>query len=324
MAEITYRESIAVGLTQEMARDESVVLIGEDVGASGGVFKATAGLFERFGPRRVRDTPICEQAILGAAMGAAMTGLRPVAEIMFGDFLSVCHDLVANQIAKVRYMTAGQVSVPLVVRFGNGGGLHFGAQHSQSVESWLMAVPGLKVVVPSTPADVIGLMAAAVRDPDPVMVCEEKALYPLKGEIPEGEHVDELGSAVLRREGSDATIVAIGTMVHRALAAAEELAREGVAVEVVDLRSLVPLDVTTVAQSVARTARLFTVEENPRLCGWGAELASIIGEECFSDLDGPIRRITTPHVPLPAADSLEDAAIPSASRVAEAVRRGLG
>ncbi|MGD0985566.1 MAG: alpha-ketoacid dehydrogenase subunit beta [Acidimicrobiales bacterium] len=324
MAEITYREAIAAGLTQEMARDESVVLIGEDVGVSGGVFKATAGLFERFGPRRVRDTPICEQAILGAAMGAAMTGLRPVAEIMFGDFLSVCHDLAANQIAKIRYMTAGQVSVPLVVRFGNGGGLHFGAQHSQSVESWLMAVPGLKVVVPSTPADVIGLMAAAVRDPDPVMVCEEKALYPLKGEIPECEHVDELGSAVLRREGSDATIVAIGTMVHRALAAAEELEREGVEVEVVDLRSLVPLDVTTVAESVAKTARLFTVEENPRLCGWGAELASIIGEECFNDLDAPIRRITTPHVPLPAADSLEDAAIPSAARVAEVVRRGLG
>jgi pyruvate dehydrogenase E1 component beta subunit len=187
-----------------------------------------------------------------------------------------------------------------------------------------MAVPGLKVVVPSTPADVIGLMAAAVRDPDPVMVCEEKALYPLKGEIPECEHVDELGSAVLRREGSDATIVAIGTMVHRALAAAEELEREGVEVEVVDLRSLVPLDVTTVAESVAKTARLFTVEENPRLCGWGAELASIIGEECFNDLDAPIRRITTPHVPLPAAYSLEDAAIPSAARVAEVVRRGLG
>jgi pyruvate dehydrogenase E1 component beta subunit len=324
MAEMTYREAIAAGLTQEMARDDSVVLIGEDVGASGGVFKATAGLFERFGPRRVRDTPICEQAILGAAMGAAMTGLRPVAEIMFGDFLSVCHDLVANQIAKIRYMTAGQVSVPLVVRFGNGGGLHFGAQHSQSVEGWLMAVPGLKVVVPSTPADVIGLTAAAVRDPDPVMICEEKALYPMKGQVPDGEHVDKLGSAVLRREGHDATIVALGTMVHRALAAAEELASEGIEVEVVDLRSLVPLDVTTVAESVERTARMFTVEENPRLCGWGAELASIIGEECFNYLDAPIRRITTPHVPLPAADSLEDAAIPSAARVADAVRRGLG
>ena len=321
---MTYREAIIAGLTQEMARDDSVVMLGEDIGAAGGAFKVTAGLFERFGPRRVRDTPISEQAILGAALGAAMTGLRPVAEIIFSDFLSVCHDLAVNQIAKIRYMTAGQVSVPLVVRFGNGGGMRFGAQHSQSIANWLMAVPGLKVVVPATPVDVIGLMAAAIRDPDPVMFLEEKALYPMKGEVPDGEHVDELGSAVIRREGRDATVVALGTMVHRALTAAEELAREGIDVEVVDLRSLVPLDVTTVAQSVAKTARLYTVEENPRLCGWGAELASIIGEECFNDLDAPIRRITTPHVPLPAADSLEDATIPSAARVADAVRRGLG
>ena len=321
---MTYREAVAAGLAQEMARDPSVVLIGEDVGAAGGVFKATAGLLEKFGARRVKDTPISEQAIIGAAMGAAMTGLRPVAELMFADFVSVCHDLVANQVAKARYMTNGQVSLPLVVRFGNGGGLRFGAQHSQSVESWLMAVPGLKVVVPSTPADVVGLLAAAVRDDDPVMFLEEKALYPTSGEVPEGEHVDELGTARVRRPGKDCSVIALGTMADRALAAAEQLQAEGIDCEVIDLRSLVPLDMTTVAASVAKTGRVFTVEENPRLCGWGAEVASIICEECFYDLDAPVRRITTPHVPLPAADSLEDAAIPSAERVAAAIRQGLG
>jgi len=321
---VTYREAVALGLAQEMGRDPTVVLIGEDVAAAGGVFKATAGLLERFGPERVRDTPISEQAILGAAMGAAMTGLRPVAELMFADFLSVAHDIVANQVAKARYMTNGQLSVPLVVRFGNGAGLRFGAQHSQSVESWLMAVPGLKVVVPSTPADVVGLLAAAVRDDDPVMFLEEKALYPMNGEVPSGEHVDQLGVARVRRHGKDATIVSLGTMVHRSLEAAAQLATEGVECEVVDLRSLVPLDVTTVAASVTKTGRMFTVEENPRLCGWGAELASIIGEECFYDLDAPVRRITSPHVPVPAAGSLEDAMLPSAERVADVVRRALG
>jgi acetoin:2,6-dichlorophenolindophenol oxidoreductase subunit beta len=324
MATMTYRDAVAAGLAQEMARDASVVLIGEDVGAAGGVFKATVGLLDKFGPTRVRDTPISEQAILGAAMGAAMTGLRPVAELMFADFLSVCHDLVVNQIAKARYMTNGQITLPLVVRFGNGGGLRFGAQHSQSVEGWLMAVPGLKVVVPSTPADVIGLMAAAVRDDDPVMFIEEKALYSTSAEVPEGEHVDELGTARARRSGSDVTIVALGTMVHRALGAAEQLAATGIDCEVIDLRSLVPLDVSSVAASVNKTGRLFTVEENPRLCGWGAEVASIIAEECFYDLDAPIRRVTAPHIPLPAADSLEDATIPSVDRIVESVRRGLG
>jgi pyruvate/2-oxoglutarate/acetoin dehydrogenase E1 component len=324
MAEvITYRQAVAAGLAQEMARDPSVVLIGEDIGAAGGVFKATEGLLDRFGPTRVRDTPISEQAILGAAMGAAMTGLRPVAELMFADFVSVAHDIIVNQIAKARYMTNGQVSLPLVVRFGNGGGLRFGAQHSQSVEGWLMAVPGLKVVVPSTPADVIGLMAASVRDNDPVMFLEEKALYATKGEVPDHEHVDELGTAVVRREGSRATVVALGTMVHRALDAAQQLAEEGIDCEVIDLRSLVPLDVTTVATSVTKTSRLFTVEESPRLCGWGAELVSIVVEECFYDLDGPVQRITAPHVPLPAADSLEDAVIPSVERIVDAVRRSL-
>ena len=323
MAEMTYREAVAAAIAQEMSRDPSVVLIGEDVGAAGGVFKATVGLFEKFGPDKVIDTPISEQAILGVAMGAAMTGLRPVAEIMFSDFFAVCWDLIANEIAKTRYMTNGQVALPLVIRTGNGGGARFGAQHSQSVENWAMAIPGLKVVAPSTPRDVIGLFAAAVRDPDPVLFFEHKALYATKGDVEDGEIVDELGTAAIRREGSGVTIVALAAMVPKALAAAQQLAEEGIESTVIDLRSLVPLDVTTVANSVAATGHLVTVEENPRLCGWGAELSSIIAEEHLFDLDGPIVRVTTPHVPLPAAEALEDAALPSVERIVEGVRRSL-
>jgi pyruvate dehydrogenase E1 component beta subunit len=323
MAELTYRQAVAHGLAQELEHDPSVVFLGEDVAVAGGVFKATVGLAERF-PDRVLDAPISEQAILGAAMGAAMTGLRPVAEIMFSDFLAVCWDIVANQIAKTRYMTGGQVSLPLVVRTANGGGLRFGAQHSQSVENWAMAVPGLKVVAPSTPRDVVGLLAAAVRDPDPVLFFEHKALYPLKGEVPDGEIVDALGTAKVLRTGSDCTIVALAAMVPRALAAATELAAAGIDATVVDVRSLVPLDTATLLEAVSATGRLFTVEENPRLCGWGAELVSIVIEETWSALTGPPVRITTPHVPLPAADALEDHAIPSAARVVETVTKALG
>jgi acetoin:2,6-dichlorophenolindophenol oxidoreductase subunit beta len=324
MAELTYRDAVARGIAQEMARDSSVVFLGEDIGGAGGVFKASVGLLEQFGPQRVRDTPISEQAIIGAAMGAAMTGLRPIAELMFSDFFAVCWDMVANQIAKTRYMTNGQVSLPLVIRSGNGGGSRFGAQHSQSLENWAMAVPGLKVVAPSTPADAIGLLAAAVRDPDPVLVFEQKSLYPVKGEVPDGELVDALGKARTVREGADITIVALAAMVPRAVAAAESLAQEGIEATVIDLRSLVPLDVTAVLTSVAATSHLVTVEENPRLCGWGAEVVSIVAEEAFYDLDGPIVRVTTPHVPLPAADALEDLALPSAAAVVDAVRRALG
>jgi len=287
-----------------MRRDESVVFLGEDVGAAGGVFKGTVGLFEEFGPLRVRDTPISEQAILGAAMGASMTGLRPIAEIMFADFFAVCWDIVANEIAKSRYMTNGQLTFPLVIRSGNGGGLRFGAQHSQSVENWAMMIPGLKVVVPSNATDVIGLMAASVRDNDPVIFLEAKALYASKMDVPDGEIVDTLGSAKVLREGTDATVVALGAMVPKALAAAEELSNAGIECTVVDVRSLVPLDMTTILREVSATGRLFTVEENPRLCGWGGELSSIVSEEAFYDLDGPIVRITTPHIPLPAPTRL--------------------
>ena len=320
MATLTYREAVARGIAQEMARDDRVLLIGEDVAEAGGVFKTTEGLRERFGPRRVRDTPISEEAITGMIMGAAMNGLRPIGEIMFSDFLATCWDIVVNQIAKTRYMTGGQVELPLVLRSANGGGSRFGGQHSQSVENWAMAIPGLKVVAPSTPVDVVGLMAAAIRDPDPVVFLEHKALFATKGEVPDGELVDVLGRATTVRQGTDATIVALAAMVPKAIEAADILGREGINAEVIDPRTLVPLDVTTIATSVAKTGRLFTVEENPRLCGWGAEIASIVADECFWDLDGPIVRITTPHIPLPAADAIEDMAIPSVDRIVETVR----
>ncbi len=320
MAELSFREAVAAGIAQEMDRDPTVYFIGEDVAAAGGVFKATVGLFERFGPERVRDTPISEQAIIGLAMGAAMTGLRPIAEIMFSDFLATCWDQVANQVAKTRYMTAGQVALPLVIRTANGGGTRFGAQHSQSVENWAMAVPGLKVVAPSNPADAKGLLAAAVRDPDPVLFFEQKSLYGIKGEVPDGEHVERLGSARVLRRGSDATIVALAAMVPRSMAAAEHLESLGISATVIDLRSLVPLDMTTILEEVRNTGRLFTVEENPRLCGWGAEVASLVAEEAFDDLDGQIVRITTPHIPLPAADVLEDLAMPSVDRIVDRIQ----
>ena len=323
MAQLTFREAIARGIAQEMRLDESVVFLGEDIGAAGGVFKGTVGLLEEFGGVRVRDTPIAEQAILGAAMGAAMTGLRPIAEIMFADFFAVCWDIVANEIAKSRYMTNGQMSFPLVIRSGNGGGLRFGAQHSQSVENWAMMIPGLKVVVPSNALDVIGLMAASIRDNDPVIFLEEKALYASKMEVPDGEIVDTLGTAKVLRQGGDATLVALGNMVPRAIVAAGELAEAGIDCTVVDVRSLVPLDTKTILREVSATGRMFTIEENPRLCGWGAELSSIVSEEAFYDLDGPIVRITTPHIPLPAADALEDMAIPSVERIVTTVTKSM-
>ncbi len=323
MAELTYRQAVARALTQEMERDERVFLIGEDVAAAGGVFKTTEGLLERFGPRRVRDTPISEQAIIGAVMGAAMNGLRPVAELMFSDFFAVCWDMIANQIAKARYMTNGQVALPLVIRTANGGGLRFGAQHSQSIETWAMQIPGLKVVVPSSATDMIGLFAAAVRDPDPVIVVEPKVLYAEKEEVPDGEIVDRLGEAKTLRSGQDVTICALGAMVPKAVRAAEQLAEDGIDAEVLDLRSLVPLDTSAILDSVSKTSRLVTVEENPRLCGWGAEVASIVAEEAFFDLDGPIVRVTTPHIPLPSSDSLEDLAIPSAEVIVKSVTRAM-
>ncbi|MFE2218460.1 alpha-ketoacid dehydrogenase subunit beta [Streptomyces canus] len=317
---ITYREAVAEGIAREMRRDPSVVCLGEDIGEAGGVFKTTAGLFKEFGRERVWDTPISEQAIVGAAMGAAMTGMRPVAEIMFSDFLACCWDYLANEIPKVRYMTGGQVTVPLVVRTANGGGLGFGAQHSQATENWALTVPGLKIAAPSTPADVIGMMAAAVRSDDPVVFFEHKGLLATKGAPAPPDHVVELGRAAIVREGADVTLVALASMVPVALKAAERLVQEDIGVEVVDLRSLVPLDMATVLASLGRTSRLVTVEENPYQGGWGATLVSVVADEGFALLDAPVRRVAAECVPLPFADVLEEQVIPTVDKVVAAVR----
>src|SRR6266542_1398287 len=318
---ITYREAVAEGIARELRHDPSVVCLGEDIGAAGGVFKTTAGLFAEFGRERVWDTPISEQAILGVAMGAAMTGMRPVAEIMFSDFFACCWDYLANEIPKMRYMTGGQVTVPLVVRTANGGGLGFGAQHSQAVENWTLTIPGLKIAAPSNPADVVGMMAAAIRSDDPVVFFEHKGLLATKGEPPADGHVVPLGSAAVRRRGDDVSIVALAATVSTALAAADRLAGEGISAEVIDLRCLVPLDARTVLDSVVRTSRLVIVEENPYQGGWGGTLASIVADEGFYDLDAPIRRVAGECVPLPFASNLEDVVIPSADRLTDTVRR---
>ncbi|ANS69468.1 transketolase [Streptomyces lincolnensis] len=317
---ITYREAVAEGIAREMRRDASVVCLGEDIGEAGGVFKTTAGLWAEFGPERVWDTPISEQAIVGAAMGAAMTGMRPVAEIMFSDFLACCWDYIANEIPKVRYMTGGQVTVPLVVRTANGGGLGFGAQHSQATENWALTVPGLKIAAPATPADVIGMMAAAIRSDDPVVFFEHKGLLASKGTPAPPEHVVELGRAAVVREGADVTLVALASMVPVALRAAARLAQEGVEAEVVDLRCLVPLDMSTVLASLGRTSRLVTVEENPYQGGWGATVVSVVADEGFALLDAPVRRVAGECVPLPFADALEEEVIPTVDKVVAAVR----
>ena len=318
---ITYREAVAEGIAREMRRDETVVCIGEDIGAAEGGFKTTVGLFTEFGRERVWDTPISEQAIVGAAMGAAMTGLRPVAEIMFSDFLACCWDYVANEIPKVRYMTGGQVTVPMVLRTANGGGLGFGAQHSQAVENWVFTVPGLKIAAPSTPADVVGLMAAAIRSDDPVVFFEHKGLLASKGEPAPPDHIVELGQANVVREGDDVTVVALASTVRLARTAAEQLASEDISVEVIDLRCLVPLDVSTVMASVDKTSRLVIVEENPYQGGWGATVASLVADEGFESLDAPIRRVAAECVPLPFADALEDRVIPTVDKLVTAVRQ---
>jgi len=321
---ITYREAVAEGIAREMRRDPLVVCLGEDIGAAEGVFKTTVGLFQEFGPRRVWDTPISEQGFIGAAMGAAMTGMRPVAELMFSDFFACCWDYLANEIPKVRYMTGGQVNVPIVIRTANGGGLGFGAQHSQAVENWAFAVPGLKIAAPSNPADVIGLMASAIRSDDPVLFFEHKALFAAKGPTAPADHVVPLGEAAVVRTSAgrtaDVTLVALASTVPTCLSVATELAPEGVECEVVDLRCLIPLDMRTVLESVGRTSRLVIVEENPYQGGWGGTVASIVADEGFQLLDAPIKRVAGACVPLPFADSLEKHVLPSVERVTGVVR----
>jgi pyruvate dehydrogenase E1 component beta subunit len=317
---ITYREAVAEGLARELRRDPTVVCLGEDIGAAGGVFKTTSGLFGEFGKGRIWDTPISEQAILGVAMGAAMTGMRPVAEIMFSDFFACCWDYLANEIPKMRYMTGGQVTVPLVVRTANGGGLGFGAQHSQAVENWTLTIPGLKIAAPSNPADVIGMMAAAVRSDDPVVFFEHKGLFASKGPTAPEDHMVELGRATVAREGTDVTLVGLAATVPLALTAADQLAGEGISAEVIDLRCLVPLDMAAVLASLQRTSRLVIVEENPFQGGWGGTVASIVADEGFELLDAPVRRVAGANVPLPFADVLEQQVIPTVDAVTAAVR----
>jgi pyruvate/2-oxoglutarate/acetoin dehydrogenase E1 component len=319
--EITYRHAIARAIADELEHDEDVFLLGEDVGAAGGVFKATEGLFERFGASRVLDTPISEQAIVGTAIGAAVQGLRPLAEIMFADFAGICFDQIANQLAKYRYMTGGQVQLPVTLRLANGAGAGFGSQHSQPVENWFLNVPGLKIVVPATPADAYGLLRAAIRDPDPVLYFEHKALFNLKGELSASAEPAELGRADVVRAGEHVTVVATQLMRHRALAAAERLAGEGICVELLDPRTLVPLDVASVISSLERTNRLVVVQEASFGGSWGATLVAAVLADAFELLDAPPLVIGGDDTPVPYSGVLEEAWLPDAERIAAGIRR---
>jgi acetoin:2,6-dichlorophenolindophenol oxidoreductase subunit beta len=318
---MNYRHAIARALADEMAADDLVVFIGEDVGAAGGAFKSTPGLYERFGPERVRDTPISEQAIVGAATGAAIMGLRPVAEIMFADFAGVCFDQIANQLAKYRYMTGGQVSVPVTIRMANGAGTGFGAQHSQGAENWFLNIPGLKIAVPGTVSDLYGLLRSAIRDPDPVLVFEHKALFAIQGTIPDDDALVPLGTADVVREGGDVTIVAAQQMRHRAVEAAGRLAGEGIEATVIDPRTLVPFDDETVAESLRVTSRLAVVQEAPADGSWGASLISRMTTGNFELLDAPPLLIAAEATPVPYAGNLEAAWLPSVERITAEVRK---
>ena len=321
MREISYRDALREALREEMLRDPTVFLIGEDIGRYwGGAFKVTKGLAEEFGDERVRDTPISENAIIGVAVGAAITGMRPVAEIMFGDLTALAMDQIANQAAKIRYMFGGQAKVPLVIRTPFGGGVNIAAHHSQSLEAWFMHVPGLQVVVASTPYDAKGLLKTAIRNDNPVVFCEHKLLYPLTGPVPEEEYTLPFGVADIKREGTDVTVVATLYMVHKALAAAEILAKEGISVEVVDPRTLVPLDKETITESVRKTGRVVIVTEDCKTAGVSAELAALIAEEALDYLDAPVKRVTTFDVPIPFSPPLENFVIPDEKRIIKAIK----
>jgi len=321
VVEKTYREALKEGIREEMQRDDRVFLMGEDIGLNwGGAFKVTKGLAEEFGEERVRDTPISENTIAGAAVGAAITGMRPVAEIMFGDLITLAMDQVCNQAAKMRYMFGGQTSVPMVLRTVFGGGKNIASHHSQSLEAWFVHTPGLKIAVPAFAYDVKGLIKTAIRDPDPVMFFEHKLVYDKKEEVPQDEYLIPLGEARVRREGDDVTIWATFLMVHKALEVAEELAKEGISVEVIDPRSLVPLDKETIINSVKKTGRLVLATEETRTGATTAEIAAIVQEEAFDWLDAPIIRVNAPDTPVPFSPTLEDFFIPDKKRIAEAVR----
>jgi len=319
MAEITYLQAIRDALWEEMERDENVFLLGEDIGVYGGAFKITEGFFEHFGPKRVLDTPMAETAITGAAIGAALMGMRPVAEMQFADFISCAFDQLVNFAATNHYRWGEPV--PIVVRAPSGGGLRAGPFHSQNPEAWFVHTPGLKVVAPATPYDAKGLLKAAIRDDNPVIYFENKYLYRHeKGEVPQGEYVVPIGVADVKRQGEDVTLIAYGAMVQESLAAAEELALEGIDVEVVDLRSLKPFDRETVLASARKTGKIAIAHEAYRTCGMGGELAALISENAFEWLDAPLVRITAPDTPVPYSPPLEDAFRPNAQKIVKALR----
>lgn len=320
MAEMTFGAAINAALREELSRDEKVFILGEDVGAFGGCFGVTAGLFNDFGPDRVMDTPISETAIIGISVGAAAAGLRPVPEIMFMDFLGVCMDEIFNQAAKMRYMFGGKAKVPVTIRAASGAGFCAAAQHSQSLEAWFTHIPGLKVVMPSTPADAKGLLVSAIRDDNPVLFVEHKGLYGLAGEVPEGVYSIPLGKADVKRSGEHVTVVASALMLHRAMEAAGALAGEGIEAEVIDPRTLLPLDKETILQSVEKTGRLVIVHEAVKNSGLGAEIAAMVVEEGFDLLDAPIRRVAAPFVPVPFSPPLEQAYMPSVDSIVQAVK----
>lgn len=321
MRKITYKEALREALREEMHRDPTVFLLGEDVGRYWeGAFKVTKGLAEEFGDERVRDTPISESAIIGAAVGAAITGMRPVAEIMFGDLTGLAMDQIANQAAKIHYMFGGQANVPLVIRTPFGAGVNIAAHHSQSLEAWYMHIPGLYVAAPSTPYDAKGLLKKAIRSENPVFFCEHKLLYPMEGEVPEEEYTVPFGVADIKREGSDVTVVATLYMVHKALNAAEELEGEGVSVEVVDPRTLTPLDKETIIVSVKKTGRLVVVSEDCKTAGVSAEISAIVAEEAIDYLDAPIKRVAEPDTPIPFSPPLEQYVIPNEKTIIKAVK----
>ncbi|MDQ3702581.1 MAG: alpha-ketoacid dehydrogenase subunit beta [Chloroflexota bacterium] len=322
MSRLTYVEALVEGLRDEMRRDADVFFMGQDVGPMGGAMQGAQGLYEEFGARRVRDTPISESAMVGAAVGAALVGKRPVVEISFGEFLPTCMNQIVLQAANLHYMTAGAASVPLVLRTRIGDGPYRG--HPQCYEAWFAHVPGLRVVMPSTPRDAKGMMVAAIRDPNPVLIFEHMFLYhALREEVPEGEYTTPLNRAFVRRRGRDVTVAATGWMVHRALSVAEALAPEGVEVEVIDLASLAPLDTATLTESVQRTARLVVAHEAWKVGGFGAEVAAVVAETCFYHLDAPIVRVGAPHAPVPVSKPLRDLFLPDETDVSAAVRRVL-
>jgi pyruvate/2-oxoglutarate/acetoin dehydrogenase E1 component len=321
MRKITYRDALREGLREEMAKDSSVFLLGEDIGRYwGGAFKVTDGLAEEFGDERVRDTPISESAIVGTAVGAAITGMRPVAEIMFGDLTALAMDQIANQAAKIRYMFGGQARCPVVVRTPFGAGVNIASHHSQSLEAWFMHVPGLYVAVPSTPYDAKGLLKSAIRGENPVLFCEHKLLYPTEGEVPEDEYLLPFGAADVKREGSDVTVVATMFMVHKALRAADILQKDGVNVEIVDLRTLTPLDTEAVCKSVKKTGRIVVVSEDCKTAGVSAEIAAVVAEKAIDYLDAPVKRVTAHDTPIPFSPPLEQFIIPSEQSIIRAVK----